>query len=453
MKTDRIPIEIGKWQILIPLIFLGLYLTYLYDIADEPFFKYLVVNPLVYDNDARLILQGIPSSQPFFLSPLFPGWLASVYSITNSSRLAVAVINGIVGMLSVYLIGALTRQLFGKIAGLVSSLIAIGYWCLYYFCGELMPTILCISAVLASTYCIIATTAKEMRIPLSILGLISIGFISHINPAVKSIRTSRPSYLGNPIANLTFLLVFIGGVTILLVIFLNPKLKNRANYAVGGLLAGLSMLLWSGTALYSLMLTVHIAIKRVEKSAVIGWLVGMLIPLAASTCHNYVITTDLIPLTTSFGVNLFIGNNPTSDGMNPFNFGTRNHIRIEADRRGLSGKARSDFFKQKAMEFIRNEKVKWVKLLGRKALISMSRAEVSNNADISERKQSWRMAPIAFVNFGVILPLALIGLASSFRKSEGGLLLFLGFICFMIIQIAVCACERFRIPGSTLLIP
>ncbi len=453
MRIKRILTGMAKWEVLIPVAFLCLYLTYLNDISDEPFFKYLVVNPLVYDSDARQILQGIPSRQPFFLSPIFPGWLASIYFVTGSSRLAVAVTNGLVGMLSIYLISAIAMETFGKKASRVASVLAFGYWSLYYFCGELMPTVLCISAVLASTYCIIKAENKSIRVPLIVLGLISIGFVSHINPAIRGLRAKGQYYDGNPKANLAFAVVFIAGAALNLAIFSNSKLRDKLRFPVGGLLSGLSMLLWSGTALYSILLTAYIMIKRAAKSAKIGWLFALLVPIAASTCHNYAITKDLIPLTTSFGVNLFIGNNPSSDGMNPFKLGEANRVRIEADRKGLSGKARSDFFKDKAVDFMRDHKIEWIKLVGRKTLISLSRVEVDNNADISERRESWRLAPIAFVNFGIIFPLACVGLVLTLRDSQRGLLLFFGFLCFMLTQVTLFSCERFRIPGSTLLIP
>lgn len=455
MQIERVEIKSKApiCEILPPLVFLVLYLTYLNDIASKPFFRYLVVNPLVYDSEAKQILQGIPSSQPFFLSPLYPGWLASIYFLTNSSRMAVALINGIFGALSIYLVNVITKQVFGKRASCIASIMAACYWSLYYFCGELMPTALCISAVLASTYCALDKKQTPMRVPLIVLGSLSIGFISHLYPGLKA---SSPEwhYHGKPIANLAFSLVFMIGVALVFItIFSRRSLVNIRCYSIGGTLAGLSLLLWSGTALHTLLLTFYLIIRRAERLAVIAWLAGLAIPIAASTCHNYAITGQMIPLTTSFGVNLFIGNNPTSDGINPFKFGEGNQVRIEADRQGLSGKARSDFFKQRAIEFIKNNKRAWLRLLGRKALISVSRVEISNNADISERRQCWTLRQLAFVNFGLILPLALVGFALAVTRSEGTWLLLSGYLCFMLTQVILFSCERFRVPGATLLIP
>jgi hypothetical protein len=183
------------------------------------------------------------------------------------------------------------------------------------------------------------------------------------------------------------------------------------------------------------------------------FVIGILIPVLASLTHNYLISGEFIPVTSSAGVNLFIGSNPASDGMDPFKLGENNSVRIEADRLGLAGAQRSDYFRDHAMRFIRSQPLEWLRLCGKKLLLSIGRMEIDNNADIAERRTAWKWFFVPLLHFGIVFPLAMAALVYVWRSYRRARILLLGYIGFLAVGVVFFVAERFRLPAAAYLIP
>jgi hypothetical protein len=217
---------------------------------------------------------------------------------------------------------------------------------------------------------------------------------------------------------------------------------------------GVATLAWSGAAVLAGFLGLSLLLGRgVRPARVAALVMGFAIPILASLSHNYAVSGDLIPVTSSFGVNVFIGNNAASDGMDPFKFGPGDRMRIEADRLRLSGKQRSDFFTHQALEFMRSEPRSFFALLGRKTLLSLARTQINNNADIAERRAAWKHLFVPFINFGIIFPLAAAGIVGTLREHRRATVLVVGYLSFFAVGLLFFVCERFRLPAIMLLIP
>jgi tetratricopeptide (TPR) repeat protein len=217
---------------------------------------------------------------------------------------------------------------------------------------------------------------------------------------------------------------------------------------------GISMLVWSGTVLAAAALAgILIARKQGRPAMTALFLGGLAIPLIAGLCHNYMISGEMVPLTSTAGVNLYIGNNPAADGMNPFRIGHANRARIEADRLRLEGSQRSAYFRGLALEYITGDPQGWLRLMGRKLLLSLGRIEIDNNADISERKDAWRWLFLPVLHFGVVFPLAMASLVYLFGRQRPGGVLVLCYLAFLGVGVILFASERFRLPGIACLIP
>ncbi len=443
----------ASWLLLPPLVAFVLFLTYLNDLRSQPFFRFLVANPLVYDQQARDLLRGIPSSQPFFLSPLYPGFVATIYFLTRGGHFAVAFIQGILLAIDVYLVGLLGHKIFDLRVGLLAAFMMTFYWSFYYFAAELLPAILCVTLLLASTLGLISQSKHVKILMAAILIIASCGFAAHIAPLLHCLRGAssgyqRPDFLPNCLMLSVFT---VGTIAILGLLVANKTPRGLLGTTLAGLLSGIATIVWSGSLIYIGILSLWLT--RRSRKVLAVWLIGVCIPIAASLTHNYSISHRFIPLTTSAGVNLFIGNNPASDGMDPFRFGEGDEVRIEADRLGLSGAERSAFFRKKAGEFITSHPIAWLRLLGRKLILALAGFEIDNNADISERKAAWHLSRVAILNFGILFPLALGGIGVSSKKHPHARVLLIGFLSFASVCVIFFSCERFRIPGIALLIP
>jgi tetratricopeptide (TPR) repeat protein len=250
-----------------------------------------------------------------------------------------------------------------------------------------------------------------------------------------------------------FLILAIGCAIWLVGPRLWTRLASARNLIASGLALGLGTLVWSGAAVLAGMFALWLVMRRGARVGTVLMVAGFLVPVLSSLTYNYLVTGDFIPVTASFGVNLYIGNNPASDGMDPFRFGEGNRARIEADRLRLSGKRRSDFFAGEAVKFIKGEPARWLRLEGRKLVISLSRAQINNNADIAERRAAWKHFFLPGLHFGIIFPLAAAGAVSAIRENRRALILIAGYVSFLVIPLIFFACERFRLPAIAMLVP
>jgi len=436
----------------------AIFLVYLSQIHGQPFFKYLVANPLVYDSEATQLLRGIPSGQPFFLSALYPAFVALFYWPSGGRPMAVDIAQGLLLAGNVWLLGEIARRFFSRWAGLGASLIATFYWSFYYFAGELVPATLFLAFMLSGILLVLDRDDSRLsRLGMAAAGLAALLLFMFATPALRHLGALLHGSPGRPgnqyAAGLSLFAVFAAGAACLL-LALRRSARARAlqNAGLGGLALGVATLAWSGAAILgALFITVSAAKRQKTRAAALA--VGLLIPVVASTAYNLILSGDLIPVTASFGVNFFIGNNPASDGMDPFRLGKDNSVRIEADRLGLSGKERSDFYTSQALRFIKDDPGRWLRLDARKLLIWINRARVNNNADIAERRSAWKHLFLPVLGFGAVFPLACAGALAAARGNRRALILAAGWLCFLAVPLVFFACERFRLPAIALMIP
>gem|GEM_PF-2154701 len=451
--------KLPAWAFAVPPVMaFGLFLIYFSQVRDQAFAAHLVANPLVYDIEARQILAGQPYGRAFFMSPLYPGFVALIYRLARPDHLLVPHAQGVLLALNVLLLGLMSRRLLDDVLALTASSIMVFYWSFYYFAGELVPATLVVTFVLLAVLLFLERNRKPLLPPL-IGGLL---FAASITIMRGLPGLSHPGRGGAYLAGFLLVVVFAAGSLILLsVVFMSSKLRRFTNLAASGLLARIACLVWGATLLLAVPL--FAMLLRTKRHRAVGapggpagpvlFIMALSIPLAASLSHNYAASGEPVLITASFGVNLFIGNNPSSDGMDPFRLGVNSSIRREADRLGLTGAGRSRFFAGEAQDFIRNQTGEWFRLMGKKVLLSLSRFEIDNNADISERQSHWRHLFLPKLHFGIIFPLALAGMLAVLRGRGDRRLPVWGFLCFTALCIGFFVCERFRLPGIVFLFP
>ncbi len=145
--------------------------------------------------------------------------------------------------------------------------------------------------------------------------------------------------------------------------------------------------------------------------------IGVLIPLLPQIVHQTRTTGHLQVLTLNGGMNLYVGNNPAARGifsappgldLNDDLTGTRSASVCAGQRLTLEGSSR--YWAGRAIEFVRHAPDRALGLLGRKALLFLAPSEIPQVYDFQILSGIAAPLRVAFLRFGWILPLAILGL-------------------------------------------
>ena len=149
---------------------------------------------------------------------------------------------------------------------------------------------------------------------------------------------------------------------------------------------------------------------------------GVIIALGPVAFRNYVVGGEFHVTTSQMGPNFYIGNNPKADGTyTPLKTG-RGDAKFERTDaveiaqaelgRKLSPKEVSDFYMAKSFAFISAQPTKWLRLMGRKTLLTFNATELVDTEDqYTHAIWSPVLSLLNFcLHFGVLVPLGFIGI-------------------------------------------
>ncbi len=381
-------------------------LIYIYQYRDNPIFDKPIMDPLYHAQWARAFVEGksFMEGMPFFRAPLYPWFLGTCFSLFGEDYLIPRIIQGAMGALSCGLVFVIGRRLFGRIVGAAAGIVAATYWLFLYFEGELLIVPLIVFLDLLFLWLLIR--AQDNR--------------------------SLPLYLTSG---------FIMGLSAL----------ARPNI----LLFGLAVCLW-------ILLSDRTHWKR---SFVRAFLFGLLclVPILPVTIRNYVEGDDMVLISSQGGVNFYIGNNPESDGTRAVVPGTPPDWwggyfgaiaqAEEAEGKKLKPSEVSEHFFERSFDYITGEPGAWLDLTARKVRYFWTNAEIANNQPI--RFFAEQFAPVVKIlpiGFGLIGPLALLGLLLCFRRSWRLFPLWGFVLIYSASVILFFVCTRYRIPVTPILI-
>ncbi|MEL6429289.1 MAG: glycosyltransferase family 39 protein [Planctomycetota bacterium] len=184
---------------------------------------------------------------------------------------------------------------------------------------------------------------------------------------------------------------------------------------------------------------------------------GTLLPIAPVTAHN-ALEGDATLVATQGGVNLWIGNNPDSDGSTAIVPGTRDGwwegyydaiaAAEAAEGRALRGSEVSDHYLSRTLRWWRAEPGAAAAHLGRKARLALSAVELSNNQDV--RFTALRTLPVLALSparWELLLGLGAVGLGIALRERRRGAALLGAFVLVYGASIVLFfVTARFRVP-------
>lgn len=423
-------------------LFLGaalLRLTHIAFLAQAPFWDYKIGDAARYDAWAHEIASGDWLGQKaFYQAPLYPYFLAVLYSVLGDKLLLVRLVQAGLGSLSCCLLAAAGWNLFGRRAGLIAG------WTLAVYAPSIF---------------------LEGLLQKSVLDLLFICLILWYFS-----RESRQSSGWNGLG----LGASLGGLALC-----------RENAVVLLPLFGV-WIVWN--AWRRTVTSKGIAVScpreksvpgwgRVEADRCVGskklrraglaaatWMLGSVLTLGPVAFRNYWVSGEWHLTTSQLGPNFYIGNNPQADGYyQPLEFARGDAQYEQADAVAIAEAARgrrltarevSQYYLAQSMEFICQKPVQWLSLLGHKFLLSLNRLEI---IDTEDQYVAARYSPIlwlcgCFGHFGTVLALGWIGLVQTRKRWPELWPLYVMLALFWLTLIAFFVFGRYRFPIVPVLI-
>jgi tetratricopeptide (TPR) repeat protein len=381
------------------LVAFGLRLTYVLQLRSSPGFEHPHMDELYHDEWAQAIAAGETFIEgPYFRAPLYPAFLGAIYAAFGQDYLTPRVIQALLGSLSCGLLFLVGRAVFGRAVGSVAGFVAASYWMLIYFDGELLIPTLIVFLDLLLIWLLLRAAGAPGKLAFGLAGV-----------ALGLSAIARPN-----------ILLFAPAIVVWLFVTYRERRQRALKY-------------------------------------VVCVTVGCLLVILPITVRNYVVGNDLVLIASQGGVNLYIGNNPLSDGQTAIVPGTPGDwwggyyatiARAEQARgRKLKPSEVSRYYFAEAWGFIRGQPAKFLALTGHKLSLFWSWWEIANNKNIYFTTR--RFTPIVRLlplGFGVIGPLGIVGLVLCWRR-RGELFPLWGFVLVYMVSVVMFFCTaRYRMP-------
>ena len=397
---------------------LNVRLMHIAQISSAPFYPMVMGDSLSYSEWAQQIAAGDwIGSEVFYQSPLYPYILAVIKSIAPDSRTSIMFMQALQGSVAATLLAATANRLFGIKTALCAGLIAMCYAPAIFFDGLIQKSSLDFLLISLSIF-LLSRWRESRRISLAIQSGISLGLLI----------LNRENFVVTIPA-----IVAIMGIDIF---------SDRRQSPPG---TGIDR---------------HLNFAK-HASMLIGGIALILFPVAF---RNLIVGDEFHLTTSQFGPNFFIGNNPDANGMyQPIQYGGGNAASERNDATELAEEALgykpspaqvSLFWTRKAWHFIRQQPSSWVQLMFRKLLLLLNAVEVADTEDLTTYAE-WS-GPLritsSVLHFGLLAPLAVLGLTATETPRRRQLLVWLLFITYAAGTLMFYVMGRYRFPMAVILI-
>lgn len=376
-------------------------LVYLAQSARSPFFSRPIIDAQTYDEMALRIAAGEePIPAPFFQPPLYPYMLGLLYALFGRSLLLARLLQMAAGTASAILVFTLGERIFGRRAGLAAALVFSLYGPMLFYENELLaPALIVLLNLLLARSALAAIDKPSQGRALltgALLGLSALA-MSVVLPMA-------------------------------LVIPLCAWRSWRSHAAFPGPRRGLALL---G-----------------------AFAAGLALVIAPVAWRNWRVGGEFVPISTNGGINFYLGSGADFERKLAIRPGYEwDDLLNEPIRQGIaSAGGQSDYFRRKALRLIAADPAGYGRVLLRKLRHLANGNEIMRDVDIYAYRQYspllsllvWKRG-LAFP-FGLLLPLALLGMALAFRRRVRGAGLLLAFvIAHAAVLLAFFVTSRYRL--------
>lgn len=382
---------------------LAVRLVFLAQSTADPTFQAPVMDSARYDHLARLMRGGTdPGAELFWQAPFYPVWLSGVYRLTVGSIPWAKGLQLGLGALTALLAFWLGRRLLGGRTGLLAGLLVAAYGPLVYFEGELLAE----------------GWAAFLGVALVLLLL--------------EVRAASSSPRGLALAGL---LGLAGGLAIL----------TRPTFLPFSV-AALAWLAWA-----------RWRDRRAGRGALLPLAAVALaaaLPLGGAAWLSARSTGQARVLPLSGGLNLYLGNQPDlCRGLTLRPGAAWDALLDEAEAAGAGrdAVAQEAHFRARVWAFLRSDPGGFLAGLGAKAVRFASGREIPRNTEVYTAARfspilgllAWKAGGFGFP-FGLVLPLAVLGLALGWRRFPAPVWLWLSLWPAAVVLVFVA--DRYRLP-------
>ncbi len=376
-------------------------LVYLHQISTNPYFYYPIIDAQTYDEMAVRIAAGQePIPAPFFQPPLYPYFLGLLYALFGRDLFLVRLVQLAMGMASAGLLYGLGARLFGRRVGFVAALAFSLYGTMIFYEGELLAPVLIV-----------------------FLNLL----LAHSAVAVLGRPTLLPALLTGALLGLSALAM---AVILPLALLIPPYAWWRWRKRPGrpGLGRALALLC--------------------------AFAAGLLLIVAPVSWRNWRVGREFVPISTNAGINFYLSSGKDYERKLAIRPGyewdilLNEPIRLGIDKAG----GQSAYFVKKALGLIAADPASYARLLLKKLQLFANGNEIMRDQDIYPfRKFSPFLSLLVWKKwlafpFGLLLPLALLGMALALHRRVPGAGLLLAFILVHVaVLLAFFVTARYRL--------
>lgn len=357
-RRDRV-----RWSLLIFVFALLVRGAVVWQLAGSLLFDTIVGDARNYDAWARQIAAGDwVGGEVFYQAPLYPYFLALVYRWISADLLVVRCVQIVLGAASCAFLAQAGWRFFSRPVGIAAGLLLAVYAPAVFSDATIQKSVLDVFLVCIALWILGGIVARPRPLACLVLG-VTIGAL---------VLTRENALVFVPV-----LLPWIG---------LRPAASGRRRLVCAALFS-------AGIAL-------------------------VLLPVALRNWH---VGGEFHLTTSQFGHNFFIGNNEAADGTYAPVVPRRGEPRVErqdaidlAERavgRSLTPAEVSDYYFRRALHYIRSQPGDWILLLARKLVLTFTSVEVVDTTDqYSHADGSSVLRMLGWgLHFGVLAPLALLG--------------------------------------------
>jgi len=394
-----------KTVMILVVVALAVRLTFFFiNKSTNPLFYHPILDAAFHQQWADDILhKSFWGDEVFFRAPLYGYFLAALNAMSGSSIAFAVFVQHLLGVGTVVLVFATTRRFFAPPVALVAGVLCALYWPLIYFEGDLLIVTLFTTLTMAFLLVTSLALARGGMVWFIVSGLL-FGLSAITRPSVLIFAPALPW-----------------------VFQLNIKAAGRR---------------W-------LRPTVAVAL-------------GAAVIIAPVLVRNYIVGRDFVPIASQGGVNLYIGNNPESNGTQAIVPGVRGDLMgtyrgaadlAEAEAgHPLKPSQVSNHFAKKALGFIFGSPGAALSLTARKFYYFWGAVERANSKYIQFFWRHYGLGRIPLPGFWLVGPLSLLGGLLLWRRRGELSLLYLFVLTYMVGVIVFFVNARFRLPVTPVLI-
>ena len=332
----------SAWRLVLAVFLLAVAVrgVYLIQLRESPFFLSPVIDALTYHDRAVSLAQGQwHDEEVFWQPPLYPYFLGALYSVFGPKIAVARFLQLLLGATTCALTALLAYRLHGRLAAGVAGVALAFCGTMVFFEGELLNPVLSIALNMG---------ALLLLIPGEGDGLVSTGNLSDFGRLPLRRWLGAGVLLGLSAVSRPDVLAFAG------VVALAPALARGAPTTTRWLRP-------------------------------LSLVAAVLLPIAPVTAHNVFFGGEWVPISTNFGVNLYIGNSGEYDRTVGIRPGLQwDQLMLEPIRAGVArddAAGKSAWWTRRSVIAVRNAPGRWLSDLGHKAGLGIAAAETGRNLD------------------------------------------------------------------------